>query len=98
MMSDKKICLTIVLVYSYLLGISQEVILTSKVESATMYFNGAFVKRKAQTTLLKGKTKILLDEIPSSSDINSIQISADENTKILSVKPILSTKTNNSEI
>lgn len=68
-------------------SLGQETKVYSKVESATLYMNGAFVKRKAIVDPRSKKSKLLFVSIPNTADMNSIQLSADENVKIISVKP-----------
>ncbi|MBK8624819.1 MAG: DUF4140 domain-containing protein [Saprospiraceae bacterium] len=89
--------LTFILCLFYLTSFNQ-VLVKSKIESATLYLNGAFIKRAAQIELQKGKTKLLFSDIPSTLDINSIQISADEKVKIVSVKSSAVKTKNNSDL
>lgn len=88
---------TFILCLFYLTSFNQ-VLVKSKIESATLYLNGAFIKRTAQIELQKGKTKLLFSDIPSTLDINSIQISADEKVKIVSVKSSAVKTKNNSDL
>lgn len=82
-----------VLLISISLGLnSQAKSVTSTVEKATLYLNGAYVTRVAKIDVKSGKSTMNFTDIPSNADFKSIQTSSDPNIRILSVKPYLTKK------
>lgn len=57
----------------------------AKISKVTVYLNGAQVKRSGATSVAAGKSSIVVDNLPSNIDVNSIQASGKGDFTILAV-------------
>lgn len=82
-----RVLITIYLSISYLIASAQtEKIVTSEIESVTVYLQGAQVTRHFTTTLISGKSELLISNLPARFDERSIQVkTSDESIKVLAV-------------
>ena len=57
----------------------------AKISKVTVYLNGAQVKRSGSTSVAAGKSSLIIDNLPSNIDVNSIQASGKGDFTILAV-------------
>ncbi|QLC67008.1 DUF4139 domain-containing protein [Flavobacterium sp. LPB0248] len=83
---NKKVILFIVLLISAFANAQKPIFTTAKVKAATVYFNAAEISQTASTTLPAGTSEIVIKNVASYLNENSVQIGAPANVTVLSVQ------------
>lgn len=83
---NKKVILFIVLLISAFANAQKPIFTTAKVKAATVYFNAAEISQTASTTLPTGTSEIVIKNVASYLNENSVQIGAPANVTVLSVQ------------
>jgi len=83
---NKKVILFIVLLICAFANAQKPIFTTAKVKAATVYFNAAEISQTASTTLLAGTSEVVIKNVASYLNENSVQIGAPANVTVLSVQ------------
>ncbi|GAA3752170.1 DUF4139 domain-containing protein [Flavobacterium ginsengisoli] len=83
---NKKVILFIILLISAFANAQKPIFTTAKVKAATVYFNAAEISQTASTTLPAGTSEIVIKNVASYLNENSVQIGAPANVTVLSVQ------------
>ncbi|MFB9077867.1 DUF4139 domain-containing protein [Flavobacterium procerum] len=83
---NKKAILFIVLLVCAFANAQKPIFTTAKVKAATVYFNAAEISQTASTTLPAGTSEIVIKNVASQLNENSVQIGAPANVTVLSVQ------------
>ncbi|MBJ2123738.1 DUF4139 domain-containing protein [Flavobacterium sp. IB48] len=83
---NKKVILFIILLISAFANAQKPIFTTAKVKAATVYFNAAEISQTASTTLPTGTSEIVIKNVASYLNENSVQIGAPANVTVLSVQ------------
>lgn len=83
---NKKVILFIVLFICAFAKAQKPIFTTAKVKAATVYFNAAEISQTASTTLPAGTSEVVIKNVASYLNENSVQIGAPANVTVLSVQ------------
>ncbi|MCV2485465.1 DUF4139 domain-containing protein [Flavobacterium sp. SH_e] len=82
----KKQATALLLLFGFFAFAQKPIFTTAKVKAATVYFNAAEISQTASTTLPAGTSEIVIKNVASYLNENSVQIGAPANVTVLSVQ------------